>query len=226
MTLPFNEKIVNRNKYGEYDSYIRDKYLGMIMPDGDLFASPTGHGFSASRTNLQFFFNYLLQKKEKEECIEYLKSFKARLEKSSHLDKQFLIPLVDWEIGYAKQYYDLDSAFMKQYVEMCCDEYNGWGSYWDTADYVVQLLNFDKIERIPQTITTARIDINERFYNYLLMDFKIQRCPAVVYNDNLGDFCYFRPNEFVVVGKERELEEEIQLIKKYVPLYERPKYFR
>lgn len=225
-SLPFNEEVVNRNKYGEWDLYKRDKYLGLIMPEGNLLGCPNGHGFSASRTSLDFFFNFLLEKKSKEDAIDYLNMLREKWTRSHHKDKLFMIPLIDWQINYAKNNFDLNSQFMKKYTKMCLHEHKGICGYWDTADYIVQLLNFDKVERVPQTITTARIHINERFYNYLLMDFKVQRCPAVVYNQEAGDFCYYRPNEFVTVGKERELEEEIKLIKKYVPLSDRPKYFR
>lgn len=141
-----------------------------------------------------------------------------------HSDKLFLGPLIDWQINYVENYFDLDSSFMKKYVHMCEDRYGS--GYWDTADYVVQLLNFDKVEKLPLTITTARINIYETFYNYLLMGVNIVKIPSVVYNQQLGDFCYYQPSDFITTSKEQEFEEEIKLIKKYIPLQERPQYFK
>ena len=141
-----------------------------------------------------------------------------------HSDKLFLTPLLDWQINYAKNHFDLDSEFMQQYVNMCED--NNCGGYWDTADYVVQLLNFDKVERLPLTITTSKINIYETFYNYLLMGFNIVKIPGVVYNQERGDFCYYQPSDFIITSKEQEFKDEIKLVKKYIPLSERPKYFK
>lgn len=141
-----------------------------------------------------------------------------------HSDKLFLTPLFDWQINYTKNHFDLDSEFMQQYVNMCEDKNSG--GYWDTADYVVQLLNFDKVERLPLTITTSKINIYETFYNYLLMGFNIVKIPGVVYNQERGDFCYYQPSDFIITSKEQEFKEEIKLVKRYIPLSERPKYFK
>jgi len=115
-------------------------------------------------------------------------------------------------------------------------------------DICVQYLRYDSIERfkpdgeniilpknrnkeyvleIPRIITTSSPIPNERFYNYLLMDWVIHRLPRYIYNEQTGifekesDFYSFYQTE-----KEQKLDQEIQSIKKLVPIRERYKYFR
>ncbi len=81
--------------------------------------------------------------------------------------------------------------------------------------------------RTPRIITTSYNNINERFYNYLLMEWAIHKIPRYVWNDSLLRFeqepAYI---EFFQSEKENILGEEIKSIKKLVPLKDRYKYFR
>lgn len=85
----------------------------------------------------------------------------------------------------------------------------------------------DYIARTPRIITTSSTIPNERFYNYLLMDWAVQRVPRFIYNNNLHRFeeesilKEFHKNE-----KEEILAKEIASIKKLVPLHKRHNYFR
>lgn len=224
MIIPYYEYIVNENKYGNFDMYERDKFIGFIMPNGKTFASTSGHGFSAGITSMEHFFNFALLYKSQEDCITYLEMLKKRRKDIlTHEDKLFLIPLYDWQINYAKNHFSLDSEFMREYRKIGRDS-DGWCI--DNCDFLVQLLNFDKVERLPKTITTSKFNINETFFNYLIMDFNIVQIPKVGFDAIIGDFSYLYPNEFVQFDREKEFEENIKLIKKYIPLSERPKYFK
>lgn len=224
MVIPYYENIVNENKHGKFDMYERDKFIGFIMPDGKIFECTSGHGFTAGLTAMQHFFNCALTYKSQEDCITYMEMLRKRKKEiMTHKDKLFLIPLYDWQINYAKNYYNLDSEFMKKFNQI------GWdpmGGCVDSCDFLVQLLNFDKVERLPKTITTSKVNINEAFFNYLIMDFNIVQIPKVGFDVTTSDFNYLYPNEFIQYDKEKEFEENIQLIKKYIPLSERPKYFK
>lgn len=116
-------------------------------------------------------------------------------------------------------------------------------------DICVQYLGYDSLERFnpngatikipywyqdydfdfsanPRIITSSYPNVNERYYNYLLMDWSIHRLPRYYYNEQTGlyersDFITFYQSE-----TEQELEQEIQSIKRFVPLKERKKYFR
>ena len=81
--------------------------------------------------------------------------------------------------------------------------------------------------RTPRIITTSYNNINERFYNYLLMEWSIHKIPKYVWNDNLLRFEQ-EPTyvQFLQSEKEKILGEEINSIKKLVLLKDRYKYFR
>lgn len=229
MYLPFHKEIANYNIYGEFDMYARDKFIGCILPNGELFECKKGqHGFGMSRNELDFFFNRMLANWSQEEALDFL--YKQRdyyKNKMRSDDRLYMIFFVDWQINYAKNFFDLDSEFMKKYVGLANIRLdNGDIASFNCADFVVQLAHLDKVEKLPLTITTSRVEIYEHFFNYLLMDFNVRQIPAVVFNEEKGDFCYYRPDELITLGTERELEEEIKLIKKYIPLSERHNYFR
>lgn len=118
-------------------------------------------------------------------------------------------------------------------------------------DFCVQYLKYDSIERAwplgdlnrinnlysasngytfspnPRIITTSAQNINERFYNWLLMDWEIQKVPRKVWNEDKKKF-EDEPYVFEYVYKDKEeiLGKEIDSIKRLVPREERYKYFR
>lgn len=116
-------------------------------------------------------------------------------------------------------------------------------------DICVQYLGYDSLERFqpngtlikiplygdyekfdflanPRVITSSYPNTNERYFNYLVMNWTVHKLPRYYYNEKTGiyeksDFSLFYQNE-----TEQKLEKEIQSIKKLVPLKERYKYFR
>ncbi len=86
---------------------------------------------------------------------------------------------------------------------------------------------FDKIEtQVKKTITTSKPNIYEEFFNLMIMDYEIVQLPKLVFDEDTQKFRWIYPNEFINTGINREFEEEIKLIKKYVPYNERYKYLR
>lgn len=93
-------------------------------------------------------------------------------------------------------------------------------------DILVRLIGFDKLSTIlDKTIITSKSDIYSKFFNYLIMDFNVDQVSKIVYNKDTNDFD-IASNEFIQTKEDKEAEEEINLIKKYVPYEERYKYFR
>lgn len=119
-------------------------------------------------------------------------------------------------------------------------------------DICVQYLGYDSIERFkpdgnpitiskfnycdynkneflkrPRIITTSALNPNERFFNYLLMEWSVHILPRYRYNDDNGIYekessiCLYHQK-----GKEEIFEKEIASIKRLVPIEERYKYFR
>ncbi len=118
-------------------------------------------------------------------------------------------------------------------------------------DFCVQYLGYDSIERAipyadlnifnniydssngykffnnPRTITTSCININERFYNWLLMDWQIKRVPRYFWNDQSKKFELEQADYiFHKTDKEEILEQEIESIRNQIPRTKRKAYFK
>lgn len=98
----------------------------------------------------------------------------------------------------------------------------------DYNDFLVKLVGLDKIEnKCFKTITTSRLNINESFFNYKIMNWDIRQIPKYVINKETKKIQLLEQSNYISInstGKEREYEEEIELIKKKVPYEERYKY--
>ena len=89
----------------------------------------------------------------------------------------------------------------------------------------VRGIGFDKIEtQAIRTITTAKSNIYQELFNYLIMDFDIKQISKIVFDPTLNEFKIINPNEFTDFGEERVYEKEVKLIKKMVPLEDRERY--
>ena len=97
-------------------------------------------------------------------------------------------------------------------------------------DFLIQFVGFDKIETsLNKTITTSKLNINETFFNYLIMDFNIQRLPKIVIDYQNKQLKKITSSKFDLISnscKENEYAEEISLIKKYIPTKDRIKYMK
>ena len=109
------------------------------------------------------------------------------------------------------------------------DERNHWDRmfYKASFDMLVQFIGFDKIEtQLSKTITTSKPNIYEEFFNPLVMEYNIVQLPRLILDEESQQFRWISPNEFVNSGINRECENEIKLIKKYVPYEKRHLYLR
>lgn len=115
----------------------------------------------------------------------------------------------------------------------CDDSVYEERSYWDcmfhkaSFDMLIQFIGFDKIEtQLSKTITTSKSNVYEEFFNLLIMEYNVVRLPRLLFDEETQHFRWLYPNEFINSGINRECENEIKLIKKYIPYEERYKYFR
>ncbi len=90
----------------------------------------------------------------------------------------------------------------------------------------VQYMKYHLIERCKKGITTCDSRPNETFFNYLLNDYTIHQISPMIYDDKRKMHIEYKQNPFLVPDSELRLKEEIQAIKKLVPLNERSKYYR
>lgn len=109
------------------------------------------------------------------------------------------------------------------------DERNHWDKMFIRAsfDMLIQFIGFDKIEtQLSKTITTSKSNIYEEFFNLLIMEYNVVQLPRLVFDEETQHFRWIYPNEFINSGINRECENEIKLIKKYIPYEERYKYLK
>lgn len=91
------------------------------------------------------------------------------------------------------------------------------------TDLMVTLFLNDKIYPLytKKSITTSKTNIYETFYNYLIMEYKINKCPKLVFDGN--NFFMDLSTCYHMSDKEERLRKEIKTIKK-TPYDERHKY--
>lgn len=82
-------------------------------------------------------------------------------------------------------------------------------------------------QKTPRVITTSAPNPNERFYNYLLMNWDLHIIPRYIFNENKGVY-EVQPKymNYHLNTKEENYQKEIKSIKKLVRLENRYKYFR
>lgn len=121
----------------------------------------------------------------------------------------------------------------KEIEDPFCDDVYAERNYWNkmftnvSFDLLVQFVGLDKIEtQLSNTITTSKPNIYEEFFNPLVMGYDIVQLPKLIFVEGTQHFRWIYPNEFINSGINRECENEINLIKKYVPYDERYKFLR
>ena len=80
--------------------------------------------------------------------------------------------------------------------------------------------------KIPRIITTSYNNINERFYNFLLMDWAIHKLPRYLWDEKEQKYIE-EPviRDFYQNDTEEIMKKEIASIKRLVPKKDRYKYF-
>lgn len=99
---------------------------------------------------------------------------------------------------------------------------------------LVQSCSIDSLEiahsiyekKLSKTILTSKFNQYETFYNFYLMDYNIQTVPQKIYNPKTQKFEEYAQNKFLIPDSEIRYKDEIDSIKRLVPLKDRHKYFR
>lgn len=93
-------------------------------------------------------------------------------------------------------------------------------------DVMVRYLGYHYVARIPRTIYTSNFRIYETFYNYLLNDYTIYQLSKMNYDINQKKYVEQMQNEFLIPDSELRLKQELEAIKRLVPLNKRHQYYR
>ena len=134
-----------------------------------------------------------------------------------------------------KLYYGYLTVQLMSYMKDICIQYLGYHSLeraipnadLNIHNNIFECSNGYTFADNPRTITTSEPNVNDTFYNWLLMDWEIQQVPRYYWNEN--EKCFELESEilkYYETEKEKILGKEIASIKRLVPLKERPKYFR
>jgi hypothetical protein len=208
------------------------KNLGLI----DISSLTCNEIYNSSKNNNEK--NILLLQKD---IINFLKSFentpgfikiimsKIDISKLPNYTKDKEIKLTDLSIT---DFLGIDNTKeLLNFLKDICVLYLGY----DAIEQVKpngKLLTFEPQNHLtyldkPRIISTTHLNVNERFYNYLLMNYKLQKLPRYIFNNNTQKF-EIDVGELNSFQSETDniYEKEIESIKRLVPLKERPKYFR
>ena len=117
------------------------------------------------------------------------------------------------------------------YFKDICVEYLGYDSIerFDLNGELIKIpeSNHDYFLENPRVITSSYPNINERFFNYLIMGWHIRRVSRFRYNEITEKFEEEDSSSIYYQSDSEEiLAEEIRSIKRKVPIKERYKYFR
>ena len=183
------------------------------------------HVYETLQNDLMEFFNTIYQTEDffqalgftpQVECFEdYIETHKKEMEQER---KKY-----SWKENYS----NLDFYEDYQIIQLM--------SYF--KDIMVMYLGYDSIERRLtldsssftkyKSITTSCTNPNEKFYNWLLMDWNVQRIPRMMWNEQEKRFIRENPIlPYYQTEKEEILGKEIQSIQKEIPKQYRKEYFR
>ena len=112
-------------------------------------------------------------------------------------------------------------AFMKSFI----------GSKPNTEDaalwFINQYYRYDILSNCyTGSITTTEGVPSYKYYNYLLMDYRLFQKPYIVYDNGVFRFMYDEITNSYNKEEEKDLNEEIKSIKDKVPVLERKLFFR
>ncbi len=190
--------------------------------------------------NANVFQNYTFSRKKKgvynQEAMELINSLLETKRDVYNFFASFSKQTTDWQASIIQLLKEVGvyTEFKKQKPTVS-DIFGGdlyaERSYWDSMffraswDILVQFIGLDKIEtQLSKTITTSKSNIYKEFFNFLILDYQIVQIPRLIFDNSTG-FKWVNPQEFNL-GIDKELEDEVRLIKKYVPYNERDKYFK
>lgn len=205
MVLSYYEEIINTR--------CNTRFIGFITKNGSLLNTGDKHYIYG----VDFYIERILSINTQDELEEFCEELFSNYE----INKRILF---NREIGEPEIYNLLVlQQFLISIISKSKNYIEFLGSMKDfllrTNDFYVQVLNYDKVERINRTITTSRLDYLKYFYNYLIMDFDILKIQNYRYDENINKLV-----ESSNIIKE-DLLEEISLIKT-LPYDSRKLYFK
>ena len=185
-------------EYLQYKMCVEREYLKKIKDSKSL----TGDDV---RTKLNYNANLFMEHKVfwnktgvyNDECMNLINSFqetKSDIYESLYKLAMKSINMQDMVVNLLKNiscYHEIKQQTREEYFKDPYYTVCEWDRMYFLAhrDILVNLIGFDKIETtLPKTISTTKVNINEAFFNYLIMDYNIVSLPKLVYDSEKNDF--------------------------------------
>ena len=212
-----------------------------ITPDGTLFNVDKRAGIAhAGGFVIPFFRHYITPTKEeirfssKEEYLNNLIAWEKALTTETFdapiQEQKMRLYLVRYLINVYKSNLGIwdrinDLVDFQEVTGITDTSRDGFGRYRLLKDILVQACNYDSIEsQLYRTITTSKFNIYETFYDYILNDYTIHQIRKKVYDEEQEKYIDYQQSPFMISDKELRLKEELESIRKNVPLDERKQY--
>lgn len=205
MVLSYYEEIINTR--------CNTRFIGFITKNGNLLNTGDKHYIYG----VDFYIERILSINTQDELEEFCEELFSNYDTNKRIlsSREIREPEI-YNLLVLQQFLISVISKSKNYIEFL-DSIKDF--LLRTNDFYVQVLNYDKVERINRTITTSRLDYLKYFYNYLIMDFDILKIQNYRYEANINKLV-----ESSNIIKE-DLLEEISLIKT-IPYDSRKLYFK
>lgn len=241
-SYPGIEEIVKRGGLSYEYRYNLDSIDEFVKQIDDLIKEREAYlknGFSAENEHFKMEYDLLFFFKKAYKNKLFFDSIGRTIEVENH-EKVIQRMLQKYSFNFMFTENEAYRRYLKrelmQYFKDICIQYLGYDSIErfkpDASLVTIPRFNYCDYDdnaflKRPRIITSSAPNTNERFYNYLLMDWAVHKLPRYRYNNENGkyekepEFCSLYNNE-----KEEILGKEIASIKKLVPIDKRYKYFR
>ena len=247
MTIEFKDRQILDNEL-----HLNRPYVGYFSPNGNLIDIEGNTHTDYSSVLAKDFLTYTSFLKDDELHVGFYNKtidYDSLLEKlNKHIDRLDRVDdLKEFEyqlLLFFKKAYQNKNFFESTGRKIIVDSNHKWirkTILKNLKDICIQYLGYDSIERFnslgakieldhetvkPRLISSTYNNINERYYNYLLMDWEVKKFPRYTFNEESGLFLLDTNNDFYESESEEVLEEEIRSIKKSFPREERIQFFR
>ena len=189
---PYNAKVVNENEVNDF--FNKDSFVGYILPDGEIY-SCENHNVAS----LQSFYDMM---------VELLKNNYTH--KDEFLGRETKDPLFLMVADFLYNNRLEDIIKFDNFIHQ---------NNLSISDILVSFFGCHLVTRLNKRILTSSI-LHYPFYNYILMGFKIDTIPKIIYKDNA--FCFhegsFYNNDFLM--------DEIEEINGEITEEEKPLFMR
>ena len=201
-----------------------DSYV--MLPNNKLYSVLPGEGYSTFTNYIKKVFEYIEGKN-----VSFSDGLRvSSLESVSNKPLDKLDPSLIHNLRVLSEAQKIMNRFLNDLLNVkdldkLMDQWENAKGKKNYLDFFIQCMGFDLIElRDFKTIRTSRMNLNEEYFNYMIMDYNIDSYPMFELDKEESKLIRFSYKWFSS-DTERKLEEEMKKIKK-LPFEERYQYLK